>query len=49
MIEEARNTALANDNRAHSNGESRKDKCSNSMITVEGRVGATQPICYGNK
>jgi len=46
MAKEARNAALADNNRARSDGESREDERSNGMTSAEDRVGATQPICY---
>ena len=49
MAEEARNAASVGDNRACSDGGSRKDKYGNGTATAEGRVGTMQPICHGNR
>jgi len=49
MAKKAGNALAAGANKAYSNGESRKDKHSNSALLVEGRVGATQPICHGSR
>jgi len=48
VAEEVENTS-AGDNRACSNRESRKDKCSDSITTAENRVGTMQPICHGDR
>jgi len=44
MAEEAENTPSASDNRAHSDGRSRMNECSDSPPIAEGRVGAIQPL-----
>ena len=45
VAEEAGNAPSASDNRAHSNGRSKKNKHGNGILTAESRVGTTQPIC----
>jgi len=49
MTEETRNATSVGNNRACSNRGSRKNKHGNDMATVEDRVGATQPIYYGDR
>jgi len=49
VAEKVRSALSAGDHRAHSNGRSRENKCSNGMPVAESRVGAMQSICYGNR
>ena len=49
VAEKVRSALSAGDHRARSNGRSRENKCSNGIPTAESRVGAMQPICYGNR
>ena len=49
VAEEARNTTLVDDNRACSDGGSRKNKHSDDITVAEGRVGATQPLCHEDR
>jgi len=49
MVEKVRNTFSVGNNRAHSNGRNKENKCSNGVSVVEGRVGATQPIHHRDR
>jgi len=51
VAEKAGNAASAGDNRAYSNGGSRKNKCSSSKKSGAGtrnRAAEKGPLCYGN-
>jgi len=47
VAKKAGNTSTVGNNRACSDGESRKNKCRSGMPSTEDRVGSMQPICYG--
>ena len=48
VAEETGNASSAGNNRAHSNGGSGKDKCSDGKtLTARGRVFSKKPICHG--
>jgi len=47
VAEKVENTSLVGDNRACSNGESRKDRRGDGMSTIEGSVCSKEPICHG--
>ena len=49
VAEEARNTPLAGNNRACSNGRNREDKCSNDAFSTNNRICLKKPICYEHK
>jgi len=48
MAEKA-NSFSADNNRACSNKESRKNKCGNDMAAAEDRIGTTQSICHRDR
>ena len=48
-VAEKASTSSAGDNRACSNGGSRKDKHGNGITAAENRVGTMQLICYGGR
>jgi len=48
VIEKAGNAPLAGENRACSNGESKKDKCNNDIPIAKSRIGTTQSLCNGS-
>jgi len=48
-VAEKANVFSAGDNRACSNGGSRKNKHGDGTATAGDRVGAMQPICHGDK
>jgi len=49
IAEEAGNTPSVGDNRACSDGRSRKNKCDNGTFVAEGKVGTTQLLCYRSR
>ena len=49
VAEEVGNASSVGDNRTRSNGESGKDKCSNDMLSTEGRGCSKKPLYYGHR
>jgi len=49
VAEETGNATLMGDNRAHSDGESREDKCGNDISSTKRRGCSKKPLCNGGK
>jgi len=47
MAKKAGNASIADDNRVCSNGGSGKDRCSDDMLSTEGRRYTKKLLCYG--
>jgi len=47
IVKKAENISIADDNRVCSNGGSGKDRCSDDMLSTEGRGYTKKPLCYG--
>jgi len=46
LAKKIRNFLTVGTNKAYSNEENRKNKCSNDMSQSKGRICIAQPICY---
>ena len=49
IAEEAESATSVDNDRAHSDRRSGENEYGDSVPTTEGRVGATQPICDGDR
>jgi len=49
VAEEVRNATSVGDNRAHSHGGSRENKCGDIMPSTEGGGCSKEPLCNGDR